>query len=198
VRRCIATGAQAPRGRLVRLALAPNGTLTPDVAARLPGRGAWLTPSRAAIDRAVKRKLFAKAFGGAVRVPENLADAIELLLVGRMVDTLGLARRAGQAVAGSAKVEDWIARGRPGLLVLARDAGADAQRRWQTLPDGVARVAVLDGAEIGRAFARERSAQAAVAEGELMRRLVDDAARLAGLRPAGPRPGDETTRRDSE
>ncbi|MEM6662503.1 MAG: DUF448 domain-containing protein, partial [Pseudomonadota bacterium] len=42
-RRCIATGETGATDRLIRFVLAPEGGLVPDLAARLPGRGAWLT-----------------------------------------------------------------------------------------------------------------------------------------------------------
>ncbi len=183
LRRCIATGASLPRQALLRFVLAPDGTVTPDVAARLPGRGVWLTPSRAAIDEALKNRLFARAFRGQVRIPDGLAALVEGLLVRRLVDTLGLARRAGQAVAGAARVEEWFDAGRGGVLVLARDAGEDARRRWRAQAP---RIEVLSGEEIGRAFARGRTAQAVVADGPLGRLLIEDAGRLAGLRPDAP------------
>lgn len=187
VRRCIVTGEHAPRRRLLRFVVSPEGELTPDVAARLPGRGAWITPDGAVLGQAIKRKLFARALHGQVAVPDGLGARVEALLARRLVDALGLARRAGQAVCGAEKVEAqvafWSRTGRPGLLVLARDAGADAQRRWRSLPAGVARIEALTGEEIGRAFARPRAAQAAVDGGALMERLIDDAYRLSGFRP---------------
>lgn len=183
LRRCIASGASSPRHALLRFVLAPGGVLTADVAGRLPGRGVWLTPSARSFEQAVKAKLFARAFRGPVTVPDGLAALVEQLLAQRLVDTLGLARRAGQAVAGAAKVEQWFDDGNVGLLLLARDAGADARRRWSARRP---RVEVLSGEEIGRAFARGRTAQAAVAEGPFCRRLIGDAGRLAGLRPDLP------------
>ncbi len=39
-----------------------QGDVVPDVKARLPGRGAWVTATPAAVAEAVKRKLFARAF----------------------------------------------------------------------------------------------------------------------------------------
>lgn len=195
LRRCIVTGNHGPRARLLRLVLSPDGVVTPDVAAKLPGRGAWLTPDRAVLAQAIKRKLFARAFHGAVTVPDDLAARIEKLLRQRAIDALSLARRAGQAVAGAEKVEakvaDWARKGRGGLLVLARDAGTDARRRWSTLPAEVTLIDVLDGAEIGQAFARERAAQAAVERGGLMERLIDDATRLADFRPQAEAAGQD-------
>ncbi len=187
VRRCIVTGEHAPRGRLLRFVVSPEGVLTPDVAARLPGRGAWISPDAAILGQAIKRKLFARAFHGPVTAPDDLGARVEALLARRLIDGLGLARRAGKAVCGAEKVEaqigQWARAGRGGLLVLARDAGADARRRWGSPPAGVTRIEALDGDEIGQAFGRSRAAQAVVDRGALMDRLVDDAYRLSGFRP---------------
>ena len=48
-RRCVATGETLPEQRLIRFALGPDGALHPDLAAKLPGRGAWVSASRTAI-----------------------------------------------------------------------------------------------------------------------------------------------------
>src|ERR1700722_14265914 len=60
-RRCIVAGEIVPAHRLIRFVADPDGKIVPDVAARLPGRGAWVTASRAAITQAVEKKLFARA-----------------------------------------------------------------------------------------------------------------------------------------
>src|SRR3546814_8232152 len=55
IRRCILSGERDERGRLIRLALSPDGLVLPDAAARAPGRGAWLAPDRAALENAISR-----------------------------------------------------------------------------------------------------------------------------------------------
>src|SRR3546814_14904770 len=42
IRKCILSGDREPRGELIRLALAPDGRILPDVRAKAPGRGAWI------------------------------------------------------------------------------------------------------------------------------------------------------------
>lgn len=190
LRRCVVAQKTAPRANLLRLVVSPDGVLTPDVAGRLPGRGIWVTPTRVAIAEGIQRKAFQKAFRGAIKVPDGFVDQVERLLLQRLLDAVGLARRAGDAVAGAAKAEEWLAAGRVGLVFLASDAGADARRRWQGLPDAVERIMVLTGDEIGRAFGRDRAAHLVVKNGPLKQRLIDDAGRLAGLRVSGTGPGD--------
>src|SRR3546814_12051338 len=55
IRRCILSGEREERGRLIRLALSPDGLVLPDAAARAPGRGAWLAPDRAALENAISK-----------------------------------------------------------------------------------------------------------------------------------------------
>ena len=62
-RRCIATGEVLPEARLIRFVLDPDGSIVPDIAAKLPGRGYWVSAERAAIERAATRRLFAKVAG---------------------------------------------------------------------------------------------------------------------------------------
>ncbi|MGE0714023.1 MAG: RNA-binding protein [Alphaproteobacteria bacterium] len=185
-RRCFATGAVLPKERLVRFAVAPDGTVIADIEGRLPGRGLWLTARRDIVARATARRLFAKAAGAAVTVPADLPDRIEARLVARCLDWIGLARRAGQAVAGFEKVRGWMAEGRAALIVEASDASPHGTAKLgRERGDGEV-VRVLTADELGQAFARDRAVHVAVAPGRLARALAADVARLAGFRSGGP------------
>ena len=46
---------------MVRFVVGPDGTVVPDIAEKLPGRGLWLTAERDIVSRAVARRLFGKA-----------------------------------------------------------------------------------------------------------------------------------------
>ena len=60
-RRCIVTGEVLPQARLLRFVLAPDGQVVPDVEAKLPGRGLWVSADRTIIAQAVTKRLFARA-----------------------------------------------------------------------------------------------------------------------------------------
>ena len=111
LRRCIASGALRPKAELIRFVAGPDGTVVPDLAERLPGRGLWLSPQREEFDRACKRNLFAKAAKAGLRVPGDLAERVEGLLTRRCLETIGLAKRSGQAVSGYEKVAASLASG---------------------------------------------------------------------------------------
>ena len=172
------------RACLLRFVVGPDGVLVPDVEARLPGRGLWLTPSRDIVERALAKRLFARAARQPVSVPADLADRIEALLARRCGDTLGLARRAGSAVAGFDRVSDVVRRGRAAMLLFARDGAEGGRQKLGALVRDLLSVAVLTSAELGAAFGRERIVHAAIGGGPICERLRLDLARLAGFRAA--------------
>src|SRR3954464_8465112 len=99
-RRDIVSGEVLPEHRLLRFVAGPDGTVVPDVAAKLPGRGLWVEASKAAIDKAVEKKLFARAAKAQVTATADLSARAERALLARMIGDLGLARRSGALFMG--------------------------------------------------------------------------------------------------
>ncbi|HKW52972.1 MAG TPA: RNA-binding protein [Stellaceae bacterium] len=185
LRRCLVSGESRAKAELLRFVVAPDGRLVADVAARLPGRGLWLTARRDILATAVTKRLFARAARQAVIIEDDLADRVEALLAERCRDHIGLARRAGQAVMGFVKVQAALTAGKAGVLVAAADGAAGGRDKlWAVakLRD-LPLVECLTGVELGAAFGREHAVHAALTAGRLGEMLVADAARLAGFRP---------------
>jgi uncharacterized protein len=67
IRTCIGCGARAARSELIRLVVAGD-EIVPDITLRLPGRGAYLHPRLACLERAQRRKAFPRA----LRLPAAL------------------------------------------------------------------------------------------------------------------------------
>jgi len=197
-RRCIATGEVLPDSRLVRFVVGPENEMVPDLAAKLPGRGIWISADRAALDRAVKKNLFSKATKANVTAPVDLPVRVESLLVNRMQDHLGLARRSGVLVLGFDTVVRALQSARkPAILVEARDGAEDGRRK--VLAAAHARgltlktIDALTADELSMALGRETVIHAALFPGPLADRLALDAERLEGFRPrdakrTGPSP----------
>ena len=180
VRMCALTRTTQPVDQLIRFVVAPAGEVAPDLKRKLPGRGLWLTASRAVLQDAVKRGTFAKGFKRDVRVPPNLADDIERLMVRGAVEALAIAAKAGQIVHGFAKVEGALKRGEAEALIHASDGAADGIRKLTGLIPGPA-FALSDGFDGGFPLITElASADLDLALG---RANVIHAALLAG--PAG-------------
>src|SRR5471030_2338934 len=94
-RRDLVSGEIMPEHRLIRFVAAPDVTIVPDAAAKLPGRGLWVEATRKAITMAVEKKLFARAAKMQVNATTDLADRAEKALVTRILGDLGIARRSG-------------------------------------------------------------------------------------------------------
>jgi uncharacterized protein len=190
-RRCIVTGEILPEARLVRFVLDPRQFLVPDIEAKLPGRGLWVSADRELINRASRRGIFAKAAGQAVVVPDDLAARTETGIVQRMLSWLGFARRAGELILGFDRVEGQI-RGPepPALIVEASDSGADGRRKLQSASKSAGYIpfvcAGISNAELSLSLGRENVVHAAVKPGRISERLIFEAARLNGFRLLNP------------
>ncbi len=132
-RRCVATGEGLTPGALaIRFVQGPDETLVPDLGEKLPGRGAWLTAERSTLLAALKKNAFAKSFRAATPLPDGatpdaFADTLSRLLEDKALNQLGLARRAGQLVAGFDSVRSKAA----SLLayICPNDAAPDGVRK---------------------------------------------------------------------
>ena len=134
VRKCILTQDRDHRENLIRLAIAPDGQVLPDVRAKAPGRGAWIGVTRAALEEAIaKKKLrgaLARAFKGAeLVIPDDLPERIATALERNALDRLGLESRSGLLLTGSEKIETAARAGQLHALYHAADAGGDGNRK---------------------------------------------------------------------
>jgi hypothetical protein len=108
---------------------------------------------------------------------------LEAALVRRISELLGLARRAGQAIAGFDKAREWLRTGRGTLILQASDGSAGECARFLSVASAEISVfAPLPAATLGQVFGRDHVVHVAIAPGRLSERLTVEAGRLAGLR----------------
>jgi predicted RNA-binding protein YlxR (DUF448 family) len=186
-RRDIVSGEVMPENRLMRFVADPDGNVVPDAAAKLPGRGLWVEASRAAVAKAVEKKLFARAAKAPVTATADLGTRAEKALVARMIGDLGLARRSGRLMMGFDNVLRELQGPKPPkVLIEAYDGAADGKRKLYAaahrLELNCAVIESLTSAELGLALGRENVIHAAVQPGGLAERLTFDAERLSGFR----------------
>ncbi len=196
-RKCIATGQAVPRDGLIRFVSGPDGSLFPDLAEKLPGRGVWVSASREALDKAVKKRLFARGLKTTVTVPEDLTDAVESLLLKRLVDSIALARKAGAAVCGFERVKEALNRGNVKLLFAASDGAEGGKSKLRGIDDEAEGYCALTSHELGLAFGRETVIHAALLNGGVTNRVAREAHRLRGFRPL-PDPAPDATLKPTE
>lgn len=185
MRKCIATGEVRPKDELIRFVIAPDGTVTPDIAGKLPGRGLWVAAGRDALDQACKRKAFSRAARRQVDIPRDLTDRVEGLLARRCIDLLSLARRAGEAVTGFEKAGAALKSGKAAIYVSAKDAGLDGVGKLDRQRGGAVHVDCLAREELGRAFGRDDAVHCVLMRGGLSGAFLHEAKRLSGFRTAG-------------
>ena len=171
----------------------PDDGIVPDLAGKLPGRGIYVTAERGPLEKAIEKRMFSKGAKRQVGVPDGLLDAVEAGLLRRVQDTLALARKAGDAVCGYEKVKAALG-DRPIAALLQAVDGSDRGKGKLWTPEGARWIGHLTADELGQAFGRERVVHAVVAGGTLGRRVVEEAAKLKGIRGAGG--GDSASEKD--
>jgi len=132
-RMCAVTRQVRPIDELIRFVIAPSGEVVADLKRKLPGRGLWVSATHKAVAEAVRRNQFGKGFRRDVRVAPTLPTDTENLMVRAAVDALAMAAKAGQVVAGYAKVEAALQAHQAVALIHAADAAADGIRKLDAI-----------------------------------------------------------------
>lgn len=128
-RMCIVTRESGSPDELIRFVAAPDGTVVPDLKRELPGRGCWVKIDRSLVERAVVKKLFARALKADVKAAEDLGERVERLFLLQLLQMMNMARKAGQLVTGSAKVDAAIRSGAALAVFHSTEAAADGVRK---------------------------------------------------------------------
>lgn len=163
MRRCIQTGIQAEKTQLVRFVRTPDGMVIGDLTQKLPGRGAYLSPEKPVIEKALKSGKLAhhlRKNAGEVQLhPEQLLTQLASQATKQLLSHLTLLRRAGRLVTGRMKIEELDV---PAALLIASDA---SRRETQSLISKTAPVWVETGLPselLGQIAGRDSLAYAAI------------------------------------
>jgi uncharacterized protein len=192
-RLCVVSRQVKPVSEMIRFVVGPDGRAVPDLKRKLPGRGIWVTATRADLAEAVRRGAFARGFGRSVKIPDDFVEATERLLERSALDALAIAGKAGQVVAGFSKVEAALLRGHAVILLHASDAAADGVRkleglRRQTEEEGrkVGLIAAFSSAQLDLALGRSNVIHAALLAGPATETFIARCARLDRFRAGKP------------
>jgi len=177
-RRCIISGEHGGRADLIRLALDADGAVAPDLGARAPGRGAWVTPDRdliaSALSKGKLRGALARAFKtSAIQVPDDLVARIDAGLERRAMDALGLANKAGHLIWGGERIGEALTAGRAKLLLHASDAASDGTEKLDRKCRGTPAMTLPVSRErLSLALGRENVVHAAVCDSATAARVM--------------------------
>ncbi|MEO9969134.1 MAG: RNA-binding protein [Hyphomonadaceae bacterium] len=186
LRQCAASRERLPQAKMVRFARAPDGSVAPDIAQRLPGRGLWIEATRERVDQAIKTGAFSRGFKQQSVPDPALADLVENLLVNRLQSTLGLAKKAGKVILGFDQVRSSLRKQRPGTLLAASDSADDGRNKVYFLAKAIySQVSISGGltsSELGMAFGRDHVIHGLIEGGPFSRQWRADYRRLTGFR----------------
>ena len=121
-RTCIVSDAKGAPETMLRFALAPDGSVVPDIRRKLPGRGVWTRLSAETVRLAAEKQAFSRAFRVRADASTTLAADVDGLLERDALQSLSMANKAGLVVAGAVKVEFSDRKRRCGRL--------DSGERW--------------------------------------------------------------------
>jgi uncharacterized protein len=189
-RHCALDRTLKPVAEMIRFVVGPAGEAVADVKRKLPGRGIWITATRAALDEAVKRNVFARGFKKKVRIAGDLSAVTERMLERAALDALAIAGKSSAVVTGFSQVETTIARDEALALIHAADAASDGKRKL----DGALRrktdeksleipiIGAFSGAQLDLALNRPNVVHAALLAGPVSETFLGRAVRLTRFR----------------
>lgn len=186
-RRCALHRVERPVSDMIRFVLAPDGQVVADLKRNLPGRGVWLCGQRTTVEEATARNLFSQAFKQSAAVSEDLPVTVERLLFERCIKALSLAKKAGAAVSGFAKVDHAISKGLVHVLIHAADGAADGRDKLSRKFEAVCRdrghdaqiVAALTSSQISLALGRSNVVHAGLTDRGIAQAFLSEMRRLA-------------------
>lgn len=188
-RRDIVSGEVMPEGRLIRFVAGPDGVV-PDLSRKLPGRGMWVEATRAAVETAARKGGFSRSAKTKLVAAPDLADRVEALLMKRVLDGLGLARRGGDITFGFEKAAAAIKSGKVAWMVEASDGAEDGRRKLlqvaRRTPKPPRMLGVFSGDDLSLALGLGNVIHLVFLAGRGADRWTQDVERLSGFRPLLP------------
>jgi len=176
--------------RLIRFVAGPSGEVVPDLARKLPGRGLWVAANRTAVETAARKGGFSRSAKTKLSAPADLADQVERRLLKRVLDGLGLARRAGDLTSGFEKASAAIASGKAAWMIEATDGSADGRRKLlqvaRRLDVAPKLLGLFSADELSLALGLGNVIHLVFLAGRGAQRWTIDVERLSGFRPLLP------------
>lgn len=158
-RTCIGCKEARQQADLVRYVLTPELEVIPDLKGKLPGRGCYTCISVDCIEKAVERKQFHRAFKGRNAPVEKSALVASVIQSqrDRVLNLIGMTRKAGLVVTGSSLVLTGMPKGAFDLVLQAEDMAGGTGRKIvdAARKNDIDLVVFLDRDQLGRAVGKD-------------------------------------------
>lgn len=166
-RKCIATGEVKPISELLRFTLTSDNTLVPDFDKKLDGRGLYVCVSKKLLQKALAKKLFAKAVHTGLKISEDLEQQTQHLLYRKGLDWVNLARKAGALVAGFEKVKANILQHKAAFVIEGADASDDIGRKIENADSHIEVLKIYSSEDLSAALKTENTVYIAVLKSDI-------------------------------
>ena len=170
---------------LIRFVCDPAGQLLVDYRHKLPGRGAYTCIDRNCIVTAATRGGFSRSFKQSVSVPDAdilVEDVLRSLRV-RILNLIGMARKARAIVSGSNSVLQELGKPAASLLIIAVDAAAGTADKILNRAKGadVPFFKLFDKQTLGSAVGRDERSHLVLTDKKFARNLILEIDRLKNI-----------------
>ena len=128
-RRCAQTYEIKANDELIRFVANDVGEVFPDVSARAPGRGVWITADSEILAAAIKANAFSKSLKRRVNPAPELIEQTKSALLHHCLDMLGFAKRSDVLILGADKIADFLKDNEIAFLIEANDGSAEARSK---------------------------------------------------------------------
>ena len=184
-RTCIGCRSVHDKTKLIRFVCDPSGQLQVDYRSKLPGRGAYTCVESECVTAAIKNNGFSRTFKQPVSSPDSeaLLQVIALSLQTRILNLIGMARKAGSVVSGSNSVLQELAKPSASLLVVATDAAAGTADKILNRAKGadVPFVKMFNKQTLGSAVGRDERSHLVLTNKRFAKNLILEIDRLKNI-----------------
>lgn len=181
---CAVTEEILPIDKMIRFVVGPDGSIVPDLTLKLPGIFVWVKADNAILKKAIWRNSFAAKTRQNVKIPENLIESIEFGLFRLAMQTLSLAKRAGELRFGFTKVDEALRSHTAAVYVVANDAKENGREKLQRLAlhENLPVIDEWSSAQLSAAIGEENIIHMVLAHGGLTQKLFEILTKLKAVK----------------
>ena len=127
-RQCIGCGEMKNKRELIRVLKGTDDVISIDATGRKNGRGAYICPSMACFEKAVKSRGLERSFKMAI--PKEFYESLKK---NKVLGLLGLAEKAGKVRSGEFSTEKAVKSGKAGLVIVSEESSDNTKKMFRNM-----------------------------------------------------------------
>lgn len=181
---CAVSGEILPQNRMIRFVISPDHRVVADLTGKLPGKFLWIAADRHTIKKAIWRNSFASASRDTVEIPEDLLEIIENGLSKLALQSLSMAKRAGELAFGFTKTDEALRSHKAQVYVVANDSSENGREKLERLAKHQEVVVIENWTcnELSAAIGEQNINHLALTKGGLAQHVVELVTKLNSVR----------------